>query len=104
DAVEEAVSPAQEKVAEVVAETRDEAEEVVAEVKTRARKVEAAVVPDDLTQIKGIGPAFAQRLTAAGYTTYADIANATPDALREATHAPAIADPDEWIAGARARM
>ncbi|MBX7251654.1 MAG: hypothetical protein K1X50_06690 [Candidatus Promineofilum sp.] len=103
DAAEEIVSPAKEMVA-AAAETRDAAEAVVAEVKTRAGAVEAAIMPDDLTQIKGIGPAFAKRLTEAGYTTYAEIANATPDALREATHAPAIANPDEWIAGARARI
>lgn len=104
DAAEEIVSPAKEMVAAAAAETRDAAEAVVAEVKTRAGAVEAAIMPDDLTQIKGIGPAFAKRLTEAGYTTYAEIANATPDALREATHAPAIANPDEWIAGARARI
>jgi len=104
DAAEEIVSPARDLVADAVAETRDAAETMVAEVKTRAKAVEAAVMPDDLTQIKGIGPAFAKRLAEAGYTTYAGIANATPEALREATHAPAIANPDEWIAGARARM
>lgn len=104
DAAEEIVSPAKEMVAAAAAETRDAAEGAIAEVKTRAGAVEAAIMPDDLTQIKGIGPAFAKRLTEAGYTTYAEIANATPDALREATHAPAIANPDEWIAGARARI
>lgn len=59
---------------------------------------------DDLTELKGIGPTFARRLKEAGYTTYADIAAASADALREVTQAPAMANPEEWIAEARARL
>lgn len=59
------------------------------------------VAPDDLTEIKGIGPTFARRLAEANITTFADIANASPEYLREVTHAPAVARPEEWIAEAR---
>ena len=58
--------------------------------------------PDDLTEIKGIGPTFARRLAEAGITTFAAVAAASPDFLREVTKATAVAKPDEWIAQARA--
>ncbi len=60
-----------------------------------------ATKPDDLTAIKGIGPTFAKRLTEAGLTTYAAVAGASAEQLREVTKAPPMADPDEWIAQAR---
>lgn len=56
---------------------------------------------DDLTAIKGIGPTFAKRLNDAGITTFAALAAATPEQLREVTRAPAVANPEEWIAQAR---
>ncbi|HRN68879.1 MAG TPA: helix-hairpin-helix domain-containing protein [Promineifilum sp.] len=56
---------------------------------------------DDLTAIKGIGPTFARRLAEAGYTSFAALAGATPDHLREVTKAPLMANPDDWIAQAR---
>ncbi len=56
---------------------------------------------DDLTAIKGIGPTFARRLAEAGYTSFAALAGATPDHLREVTKAPPMANPDDWIAQAR---
>jgi len=56
---------------------------------------------DDLTAIKGIGPTFARRLTDAGFTSFAALAGATPDRLREVTKAPPMASPDDWIAQAR---
>jgi len=34
------------------------------------------VVPDDLTEVKGIGPVYAERLVDAGITTFAELANA----------------------------
>lgn len=67
-------------------------------------KQSTEVVHDDLTAIKGIGPTFAKRLNEAGYSSYADIAMASADALREATHAPAVANPDEWIEAARDKI
>jgi predicted flap endonuclease-1-like 5' DNA nuclease len=56
---------------------------------------------DDLTRIKGIGPAYARRLAEAGINTYAGIALATPEMLREATNALAGADVQGWIDQAR---
>jgi predicted flap endonuclease-1-like 5' DNA nuclease len=40
---------------------------------------------DDLTLIKGIGPAFRARLAAAGIVRFADLAAASPAAIVEAT-------------------
>lgn len=65
-----------------------------------AAKVETAK-SDDLTAIKGIGPVFAKRLAEAGLTTYAALAEASPERLRDITQAPPMAEPDEWIAQAR---
>lgn len=55
---------------------------------------------DDLTEIKGIGPTYARRLSAAGITTFAELAAASPDRLREVTRATAMTNPEEWIAQA----
>jgi predicted flap endonuclease-1-like 5' DNA nuclease len=44
-------------------------------------KAVTAPVPDDLTVIKGIGPALQNRLRALGITTFADLAAANPDQL-----------------------
>lgn len=44
-----------------------------------------AALPDDLTAIKGIGFIFAQRLHAAGITTFADLANASDELLERLT-------------------
>lgn len=68
---------------------------------TRAKTTTAKPAANDLTEIKGIGPTFARRLTEAGITTFAELAAATPDYLREVTKASAIANPNEWIAQAR---
>ena len=60
--------------------------------------------PDDLTVLNGVGPVFAKRLIEAGYRSFADIANADPEALREATKATRLANPEEWIAEAGSRL
>ena len=39
---------------------------------------------DDLTELKGIGPAYAARLREAGFTTFSDLAAATPAAISAA--------------------
>lgn len=54
---------------------------------------------DDLTRIKGIGPAYAQRLAAAGIATFTHLAEADPDALRAALDS--RADVEDWIAQAK---
>jgi predicted flap endonuclease-1-like 5' DNA nuclease len=41
------------------------------------------VVPDDLTVIKGIGPAVQGKLRSLGITTFRDLATANPDDLAE---------------------
>lgn len=52
---------------------------------TRAEPAKAVTppVPDDLTVIKGIGPAVQNKLRALGITTFADLAAADPDRLME---------------------
>ena len=77
-----------------------ETEAPAAEPATRAA---ATMTADDLTEIKGIGPVFAERLHQAGITTFADVAKASADHLREVTHATSVANPDEWIAQAKTR-
>ncbi len=80
------------------------AEEVGDKVEEKAETVAASLnqpaAPDDLTEIKGIGPTFAKRLAEAGITTYAAVAASTPEHLREVTQAPPMVEPDEWIAQA----
>ncbi len=57
----------------------------------------------ELQQIKGIGPKYAQKLADAGITSLADLANSTPEQLHEIVHARgATARYDDWIAQARA--
>jgi len=97
EAVADEAKDATAKAAKTVEAMADEATATAAKATTAA----TAAVADDLTQIKGIGLVFAKRLNEAGYATYADVAAASPDALREAVHATATANPDEWIAAAR---
>ena len=78
-------------------------EDQSAKVPTATRTAEAVPAADDLTEIKGIGPVFAERLHQAGITTFADVAKMSADQLREVTHATSAANPDEWIAQAKAK-
>ena len=58
---------------------------------------------DDLTEINGIGRAFAQRLNEAGILTYQQLADLTADQVREVTSAAQWqGDPAAWIAEAQA--
>jgi predicted flap endonuclease-1-like 5' DNA nuclease len=52
--------------------------------------------PDDMELLQGIGPAYARRLNEAGITTFAQLAEADPDEIREIT-AVTRWDPQEWI-------
>jgi len=74
----------------------------------REAQVAAPVVtasgPDDLSVINGIGPVYAERLNAAGYRTFADVAMADAETLRTVTKATRMANPDEWIAEAKSRL
>jgi predicted flap endonuclease-1-like 5' DNA nuclease len=57
---------------------------------------------DDLTEISGIGRAFAQRLNEAGILTYHQLANMSADQVREVTRAAQWqGDPTSWIAEAQ---
>jgi predicted flap endonuclease-1-like 5' DNA nuclease len=94
DADEAGVAGAGEGEAEVEAAESDvvaEAEAVArraaeadAAAKAAAETEAAPETPDDLRRIEGIGPKIASALVAAGYPTYAKIAAATEDELREA--------------------
>ena len=100
-----------EPTAEAKAKTKKAVEAMAEETKaaksqateTATRTAEAVLAADDLTEIKGIGPVFAERLRQAGITTFADVAKASPDQLREVTHATSVANPDEWIEQAQAK-
>lgn len=60
----------------------------------------AAVLPDDLIKIEGIGPKMAQVLGEAGITTFAQLAAASPERLREILDAAGnryrMIDPTTW--------
>jgi len=79
------------------------------EVAPPAPKVEVAppppaveeVVPDDLTVIRGIGPSMEARLNEAGVATYAQLAEASPEMIREKLgDFGRLAKVDDWIAQA----
>lgn len=89
-----------------------------AEPKTEAAKVDAgasqpvsnepsatAAQADDLTAIRGIGPAIARKLDALGVTTFADLAAADPDDLAaKIARRPVTSNRvREWIAEAKKR-
>jgi hypothetical protein len=52
--------------------------------------------PDDLTQIQGIGPAYARRLNENGIFSFAQLAGLDPDELQEMTGVSRW-DPKMWI-------
>jgi predicted flap endonuclease-1-like 5' DNA nuclease len=73
---------------------------------TPTDKTVAPPVPDDLTVIKGIGPAVQNKLRALGITTFADLARADPDALLErlkGSQPLTSARVRDWTEGARQR-
>ena len=81
-----AAKPA-EKPAAVAKETpakEPEKKAAAAEEKAPAKKAEKATAkPDDLKKIEGIGPKISEILTAGGIATYADLAAAKPEAIKE---------------------
>lgn len=58
---------------------------------------------DDLTIINGIGPTFARRLQEAGITTFAALAAAQPDEVKQIARVAdwQAVDPAQWIAAAQ---
>ncbi len=65
---------------------------------TPPEAVEVAAPPDDLRRIEGIGPKVAALLGDAGISTYAQLAAAAPDHLREVLQAAGLRfmDPATW--------
>jgi len=65
-----------------------------------ASVAEASAEPDDLTKVEGIGPVIAEVLTGAGLSTFAKVADSTPEAIREIMDAAgsqfASHDPATW--------
>ncbi len=59
-----------------------------------------ARAPDDLTAIRGLGKASQDRLQAAGIKTYAQLAKAAPEGLRDILGQ--AAKVEDWIAQAEA--
>ena len=60
------------------------------------------VIPDDLTAIRGIGASMQARLTELGITTFAQLAEASPDEVRERLgDFGRLARVEQWIAQAR---
>ena len=68
-----------------------------------ARTVPEVQLPDDLVVLRGVGPAFAQRLQRAGIRTYADLARLTPEEVAERCQLPVWRiRRDDWIGQAAA--
>ncbi len=82
------------EVAEVAVAVKEEAK------KEEAPKAEKSAAADDLTKVEGIGPKAAEALTTAGLETYAKLAKASPDAIKEilteASSRMAHLDPESW--------
>lgn len=89
---------------EVLVEAPEPAEPVAVEPEAKAEPVKAAkkadAAGDDLRKIEGIGPKIAEILAGAGIGTYAELAGATPDHLREILEAAGsrykMFDPTTW--------
>jgi len=63
----------------------------------------APPAPDDLQAIEGVGPTYAQRLSAAGVLTFADLAALDPAQVVAISKVRSEKVAEEWIAAARAR-
>ncbi|PUB27161.1 helix-hairpin-helix protein [Promicromonospora sp. AC04] len=84
-AANEAEPAGSDVVAEAEAVARKAAEEnAAAQAAAKTDAPQAAETPDNLRVIEGIGPKIEKALKAAGYATYAKIAGASEDELREA--------------------
>jgi len=65
-------------------------------------EVPAPAEPEDLAEVRGIGPVYRARLARIGVTTFAQLADADPDAVVAATGVPPGRAAD-WIAQAAGR-
>lgn len=80
---EEIVEKVEAPKAEVVETVKEEVIETKEEVKETVATPEKSTEPDDLKKIEGIGPKIAEILNNAGINTFADLANTTPEKVRE---------------------
>ncbi|NAS10383.1 30S ribosomal protein S2 [Poritiphilus flavus] len=94
---------AEEIVEAAAPETVEEVVEEVAETKAVEKEeaaTEAEASDNDLTKIEGIGPKAAEALTGAGMSTFADLAGADPEKIKEiltaASSRMAHLDPGSW--------
>ena len=72
--------------------------------KKAAPKAAASAGNDDLTQLKGVGPAYAKKLNEAGITSFAQLAALTPEGvteLEEKLNASGRVERDGWIEQAK---
>lgn len=96
--VEVAVAEAPAKAA-----PKKEAAPVVEDVKEEAPKAEAK--GDDLTKLTGVGPKLAEVLAEGGFTTYAEVAAASVEAIQKVLETAgsryASKDPQPWIEEAK---
>lgn len=101
------VAEATEGIDIVIGEAQETGEQVVAtaaaKVETVAKTARETAVQDDLTQINGIGPTFARRLTEAGITSFQALAQTPVDRIKEVTNVKEWqADPGDWVVQAQA--
>ncbi|RDY58701.1 30S ribosomal protein S2 [Flagellimonas nanhaiensis] len=93
------VAETKEKVAEVVKEEKVE-EVVEAKEEPKAKKAESKTASDDLTKIEGAGPKAAEALVNSGIDSYAKLAEADPEKIKEilteASSRMAHLDPTSW--------
>lgn len=105
ETVMEETAPAGEEgeATEGVVEVETATRSAVVDIDAEAPAV-AAMRGDNLTVIKGIGPKFAEALTAAGIMSYADLAGRDPEQLQEIVQPAAWqkVDFEDWIAQAAA--
>lgn len=97
----------------VMQQKLDQAEARIKELEAEVAKLKAAPPPqvpqtiiqekDNLEKINGIGPVFAKRLNNAGIFTFAELAEQTPERVREIINPQdwQKIEPEEWIEEAR---
>jgi len=98
-------SPAEHK-AEVERKVKEEKQRIKADAELKETKEESKgakeVIPDDLTEINGIGPGRQKLLNGAGFYTFAQLANTTPEQLRPFIgESIRLEDMDMWIEQAK---
>jgi predicted flap endonuclease-1-like 5' DNA nuclease len=65
-------------------------------------RVGPGALPDDLTEIKGVGEVFAGRLVSIGITTFRDLATSDPESVAQQLDTQ-TSRVNDWIAQARLR-